>query len=170
MVATSDDLFNLLKTLSIYVSTMSHPAAHTVDEAKRLRGEILGSHCKNLFLKDKKGQLWLIVALESRQIDLKTLPKTIGSARLSFSKPELLMETLGITPGSLTPFALMNDTDLKVQVILDAAMLANEPVNYHPLSNEATTSLSSADLLKFIAHCGHTPRILDFDAIEAVPT
>jgi Ala-tRNA(Pro) deacylase len=122
-----------------------------------------GAHCKSLFLKDKKDQLWLLVALEDRPVDLKTLPKNIGAARLSFGKPELLLEVLGVEPGSVTPFALINDPQGRVRVVLDKGMLDHELLNYHPLTNTATTAISAADLVRFIRSCGHDPVILDFD-------
>ena len=159
MPATREDLFSRLAALNIETKTKDHAPVYTVEEARALRGEISGSHCKNLFLKDKKGVLWLVVTLEDASVDLKTLPKRIGSARLSFGKAELLLEVLGIEPGSVTPFALINDTDIQVQVVLDETMMANEVLNYHPLKNDATTSISSQDLLKFIQSCGHAAQI-----------
>ena len=111
------------------------PRSITVEEARALRGEIAGGHCKNLFLKDDKGQIWLIVCLEDAQVDLKAAPARIGSRRLSFGKPDLLMEVLGVEPGSVTPFGLINDTGRRVNVVLDAAMMAHEQLNYHPLQN-----------------------------------
>ena len=116
-----------------------------------------------MFLKDKKDQLWLIVALEDRRVDLKTLPKNIGAARLSFGRPEVLAQILGVEPGSVTPFALINDTGDRVRVVLDKMMLDRDLLNYHPLKNTATTALAAADLVRFIRSCGHDPLILDFD-------
>lgn len=132
----------------------------TVEEARALRGEIAGGHCKNLFLKDKKDRLWLVVCLEDTPIDLKRLPAAIGSARLSFGRPELLAEVLGVEPGSVTPFALINDAVCRVTVVLAADMMLNETLNYHPLVNTATTSIAAPDLVKFIRACGHEPKIL----------
>ena len=160
MPATREELFARLSELGIETKTKDHAPVYTVEEARALRGQISGGHCKNLFLKDKKGVLWLVVTLEDAQVDLKTLPQKIGSARLSFGRGELLTEVLGIEPGSVTPFALINDTGLKVQVVLDAAMMTHEVLNYHPLKNDATTSVSSQDLLKFVQSCGHTPQIV----------
>ncbi|NNF79320.1 MAG: prolyl-tRNA synthetase associated domain-containing protein [Rhizobiales bacterium] len=160
MPATRDDLFARLAELGIETKTKDHAPVYTVEEARALRGEISGEHCKNLFLKDKKGVLWLVVTLEEAQVDLKALPQKIGSGRLSFGKGELLAEVLGIEPGSVTPFALINDTEQKVQVVLDEAMMAHDVLNYHPLKNDATTSVSSQDLLKFVQSCGHEPQIV----------
>ena len=160
MPATRDDLFARFAELGIETTTKDHDPVYTVEEARALRGEISGGHCKNLFLKDKKGVLWLVVTLEDAQVDLKALPKKIGSGRLSFGKGELLIEVLGIEPGSVTPFSLINDTEQKVQVVLDASMMAHDVLNFHPLKNDATTSVSSQDLLKFVEACGHAPQIV----------
>ena len=160
MPATREDLFARLKFLGISTETLDHPPVFTVEEARALRGDIPGGHCKNLFLKDDKGAIWLIVCLEDAQIDLKTAPARIGSRRLSFGKPDLLMEVLGVEPGSVTPFALINDTARRVNVVLDAAMMANALVNFHPLRNDATTTICSVDLVTFIESCGHTPKIV----------
>ena len=160
MPATREDLFARLKDLGIETKTRDHAPVYTVEEAQALRGEIPGGHCKNLFLKDDKGNIWLIVCLEESQIDLKAAPAKIGSRRLSFGKPELLKEVLGVEPGSVTPFALINDTEKRVNVVLDAAMMAHELVNYHPLENTATTTIRAADLLTFIRSCGHEPKVV----------
>jgi Ala-tRNA(Pro) deacylase len=134
-----------------------------VEESRLLRGQLPGAHCKSLFLKDKKDQLWLVVALERQPVDLKMLPKNIGAARLSFGKPEVLIDILGVEPGSVTPFALINDDGGRVRVVLDKAMLDHDLLNYHPLKNTATTAVTAADLVRFIRSCGHDPLILDFD-------
>jgi len=158
--ASEQDLFQRLDKLNIAATTHRHDPVFTVEEAQRVRGSIPGGHCKNLFLKDKKGELWLVVALEDTQIDLKSLAGQIGAARLSFAKPELLYERLGIEPGSVTPFALINETAKGIHVVLDAAMMEHELVNYHPLTNRATTAIRSDDLLAFIRDCGFEPAIM----------
>ncbi len=160
MPTTRDQLFARLSALGIETVTRQHPPVFTVEEARALRGSILGGHCKNLFLKDDKGAIWLIVGLEDARIDLKSAPARIGSRRLSFGKPDLLMEVLGVEPGSVTPFGLINDTACRTNVILDESMMRHATVNYHPLRNDATTSIRSADLLVFIKSCGHNPRIM----------
>ncbi|RME95118.1 MAG: prolyl-tRNA synthetase associated domain-containing protein [Alphaproteobacteria bacterium] len=162
MPATRAQLFARLDDLGIAHKTVEHPPLFTVEESKRLRGDIPGAHTKNLFLKCKKGTLWLLVALESTQIELKRLHARLGSGRLSFGKPELLREVLGVEPGSVTPFALINDTQQQVSVVLDEAMLACEPLNFHPLENTATTAISKEGLLSFIKSCGHEPRVMSF--------
>lgn len=161
MTAKRHDLFARLDQLGIDHQTVEHPALHTVEESKRLRGDIPGAHTKNLFLKCKKGSLWLIVALEATPVDLKRLHGRLGSGRLSFGSPELLRAVLGVEPGSVTPFALINDSDTAASVVLDAAMLECDPLNFHPLENTATTAISRQGLLDFIASCGHVPRVVD---------
>jgi len=155
MENTKEDLFERLNHLGIKTQTVEHLPAYTVEDAKALRGELLGAHSKNLFLKDKKGQLWLIVCLEDRNINMKTLRDKIGSAHLSFGKPDLLMEVLGVLPGSISPFALINDSELRVRVVLDHEMMTFDYLNFHPLENTATTQISRGALLKFIKFCGH---------------
>jgi len=161
MAMTPDDLLDHLDSLGLETTTHQHAAVFTVDESKALRGDMPGGHCKSLFLKDKKGQLWLVVALEDRAIDMKELRRRIGAAQLSFGKPELLAEVLAVEPGSVTPFALVNDPDHRVNVILDAEMMTYDPLNYHPLINTATTAIAPADLLAFIAECGHQARVVE---------
>ena len=160
MPATPDDLFAFLDSLGITHKTVTHAPLFTVEQSQALRGTIPGGHTKNLFLKDKKDRLYLVVALGSAHIDLKTLHKQLGSDRLSFGRPELLMEVLGVPAGSVTPFALLNDRDHRVTVILDADMMRHERLNYHPLENTATTNIAREDLVRFIRSCGHEPRIV----------
>ena len=157
MSATRDDLLARLAELGIETTTHEHPPLHTVEESQALRGEIAGAHTKNLFLKDKKGVLWLITALEDTPIDLKTLHKQLGSGRLSFGKPELMREVLGVEPGSVTAFTLINESARDVNFVLDEALLAYETLNFHPLVNTATTSIARQDFLKFVVACGHEP-------------
>ena len=160
MTATQEDLFALFDKLGVKTTTHLHAAVFTVDENRALRGELAGGHCKCLFLKDKKGALWLVVTLEDRAVDMKALRHVIGSAPLSFAKPELLRQVLGVEPGSVTPFALINDTAGRVNVVLDAEMMNFELLNYHPLVNTATTAIGARDLLKFIGAGGHQPQIV----------
>ena len=157
MPATPDALFARLAELGIETKTIEHPPLHTVAESKKLRGELPGGHCKNLLLRDKKKRNWLVVTLEDKPVDMKSLPEKIGAGRLSFASAERLMEFLGVNPGSVTPFALMNDSAQQVTVVLDEEMLAYELLNYHPLENTRTTAISRDNLLRFIAACGHRP-------------
>ena len=164
---TPEQLFARFDRLGIAHRTYTHPPVFTVAEAVALRGQLPGGHCKSLFLKDKKGGLWLIVALEERRIDLKRLADRLEAPRFSFGNAELLFQVLGVRPGSVTPFALANDSAQRVTVVLDKGMLDHEPLNYHPLENDRTTAISPADLLRFIAGCGHRARIVDLEAAAA---
>ena len=166
MPATPEALLRRLDALGIRHATHHHPAVFTVAESTALRGELPGGHCKSLFLKDRKDGLWLVVLLEHRQLDLKALADRLAAPRFSFGSPALLSTVLGVTPGSVTPFALINDGERRVRVVLDAEMLEQDPLNYHPLVNTATTAVSPADLLKFIAGCGHEPRIIAMAGLE----
>jgi Ala-tRNA(Pro) deacylase len=163
--ATVDDLFARLEGLGIEARTVEHPPVFTVEEAKALRGELPGAHIKNLFLRNKKGAMWLVVCLEDRQIDLKALAAALGAGRFSFGSAERLMRHLGILPGAVTPFAVINDAAGAVQVVLDQAMLAESPINCHPLVNHMTTALAPDGLVRFLEAEGHAPLILDLDAL-----
>ncbi len=160
MPKTPEDLLQHLAVLGIETATHDHPPLRTVEESKALRGQLPGGHCKNLYLRDKKKRDWLIVALEDREIDLKALSKAIGAPGLSFGRPERLLEALGVVPGAVTPFALVNDGECRVRVVLDREMLDRSPLNYHPLINTRTTAIRPDDLLRFIRDCGHEPEIL----------
>ena len=160
MPATRQDLFARLAELGIASQTVEHEAVFTVAESSKLERELPGGHTKNLFLKDKKDRLFLVVALGHAHIDLKTLHKKLGADRLSFAEASLLRKVLGVPAGSVTPFALINDKARRVTVILDADMMRHERLNYHPLENTATTNIARDDLLLFIRACGHEPRIL----------
>ncbi|MBI1330612.1 MAG: prolyl-tRNA synthetase associated domain-containing protein [Alphaproteobacteria bacterium] len=148
-----------LEALGIAFVTHTHAPVFTVEEAAALRGNLPGGHTKNLFLKDKRDALWLVVAREDLRLDLNGLSKQLGSPRFSFGPAELLIETLGIAPGSVTPFSLMNDTEGKVRCVLDAGMMAFDPLNFHPLRNDRTTALSPDNLVRFIRDTGHEPLI-----------
>jgi Ala-tRNA(Pro) deacylase len=140
---------------------VTHPPLFTVGESQTLRGTIPGGHTKNLFLKDKKGALFLVTAPEDALIELKSLHRLLGaSGRFSFGAAELMRETLGIEPGAVTPLAAINDTDRRVSVVLDAALMRHDIINCHPLTNTMTTSIARADLLKFLEATGHPPRIV----------
>jgi Ala-tRNA(Pro) deacylase len=164
MSLAPEQLLQRLTELGIGHRTFAHPAVFTVEEARQHTGHLPGGHCKSLFLKDRQGGLWLLVCLDQRRIDTGRLARTLGSPRLSFGKPELLADALGVTPGSVTPFALINDRDHRVQPLLDQAMLAHDELNFHPLTNRATTTIAAADLPRFLAACGHQPRVIDLDA------
>ena len=164
MAATREDLSAFLSKIGVATETVSHPPLFTVEQSRALRGEIAGAHTKNLFLKDKKGALFLVVASEASTIDLKRLHDRIGaSGRLSFGKAELLSEVLGVAPGAVTPLGLINDTPGRVSVVLDAELMTNDKINCHPLVNTATTTFAAADLIAFIRATGHEPSIIALD-------
>lgn len=165
MAASRDDLFRRLSELGICVTTVEHDAVFTVAESSKLARALPGGDSKNLFLKDKKGRMFLVVALSTTRVDLKRLGKAVGASdRLSFGKPELLVEVLGVQPGSVTPFALINDIRQRVTVVLDADMMTFERLNFHPLENTATTNIARDDLVRFVRACGHEPRVLPLNA------
>jgi Ala-tRNA(Pro) deacylase len=162
-----DDLIDFLKGLGVAVDLVDHPPVYTVAEARALRGAIPGGHTKNLFLRDKKGALYLLVALEDAVIDLKRLHTLIGaSGRLSFGSAELLAETWGVNPGSVTPFGAINDTTGRVRVVLEKTMMELERLNFHPLINTQTIGLASAELVRFLRSTGHEPEIIQFAAAQ----
>ena len=160
MPATPDELFAALDRLGIAHPTVSHPPLFTVEQSRGLRGTIAGGHTKNLFLKDKKGRLFLVTALEEAQIGLKSLHRLLdASGRFSFGSADLLRETLGVEPGAVTPFGAINDTVGRVTIILDQALMAHATINAHPLVNTMTTSIAREDLVKFLEATRHKPLI-----------
>ncbi len=165
---TRIDLINLLDTLGVEAETIDHPAVFRVGEGEEIKASIPGAHTKNLFLKDAKDQLWLISAQDSTVIDLKRLHSVIGSARLSFGSPALMEETLGVTPGSVTAFGLINDADHRVRFVLDRHLAEAARLNFHPLTNTATTGVSQAGFRAFLAAVGATPLIVDFAAMAVI--
>jgi Ala-tRNA(Pro) deacylase len=158
------DLFAFLDRHAIAHATLQHAPVFSVGEGEAIKAALPGGHSKNLFLKDAKDQLWLISALGETRIDLKRLPAAIGAARLSFGSPALMAETLGVTPGSVTAFGLINDTGRRVRFVADAALMAADPVNFHPLTNTATTAVSQAGFRAFLAALGVEPLVVDFSA------
>lgn len=159
-----EQLMARLDALGIAYTSHRHAPVFTVEEAKALRGELPGHHIKNLFLRNKKGAMWLAVIDEDRTVDLAALADRLGAGRFSFGSPERLLTHLGVLPGAVTPMALINDTAHAVQPVLDARLLSGGPVNCHPLVNDMTLTIAAADLLRFIEACGHRPTVLDFDA------
>ena len=168
MPASPADLFALLDAHGVEHRTLEHPAVFRVEEGLEIKAQLPGGHTKNLFLKDAKGQIWLVCALGETRVDLKRLPVEVGAARLSFGSPELMKEVLGVTPGSVTIFALINDADRRVKLVLDAALLAPEPVNFHPLTNTATTAVSQAGLKAFLKALDITAQVVDFEHLRPV--
>jgi Ala-tRNA(Pro) deacylase len=169
MPATREDLMRMLGGLGISVKTVEHAPLFTVEQSQALRGEIAGAHTKNLFLKDKKGALFLVTTSEDATIDLKQIHHRIGAnGRVSFGNPTLLMDTLGVPPGAVTPFGVINDEAARVTVLLDRALIASQTINCHPLENTATTSIATTDLLAFLRATGHEPRIVAISSADAL--
>ena len=159
MPATPDDLFAFLDRLGIAHKTTTHPPLFTVEQSQALRGTIPGGHTKNLFLKDKKDTVFLVVAPEEARVDLKTLHHKLGASRFSFGSAALLEELLGVSPGAVTAFGAINDTSARVNVVLDAGLMQHASINCHPLVNTMTTSIARDGLVKFLRATGHVPRI-----------
>ena len=152
-------VYQRFSALGIGWETHPHAPVFTVDEARDLRGSLPGLHTKNLFLKDRKGRHWLVVAREDLAVDLNGLAKQIGAPRFSFGKTEQMIELLGVPPGAVNPFAVMNDRERRVTVVLDAK-LARGMLNFHPMRNDRTTAISAGDLMRFLQDCGHEPMVV----------
>jgi Ala-tRNA(Pro) deacylase len=162
---TRADLFAFLDELGVQHRTLDHPAVFRVGEGDEIKAALPGAHTKNLFLKDAKDQLWLISAEGHTQIDLKRLPPVIGSGRLSFGNAALMEKTLGVTPGSVTAFGLINDAGHRVRFVLDRVLAEAKQVNFHPLTNTATTGVSREGFRRFLAALGVEPLVVDFEAM-----
>ena len=167
MPATRDALMAHLEALGFKTQTIEHAAVFTVAESEAVERDLPGGHTKNLFLKDAKGRLFLVVAESHTAVDLKTLHKAIGAARLSFGKADLLMEVLGVPPGSVTAFAVMNDTASRVSVVVDRALMGYDTINCHPLVNTATTNIARDDLVTFLRATGHEPAVVSLAGTDA---
>jgi Ala-tRNA(Pro) deacylase len=163
MLTEIDEILRRLDALEIESETFHHPAVFTVEESLQHTAHLPGAHVKNLFLKDKKGKIWLITCRHDLRVDLNALSRRLGAARFSFGRPELLKEVLGVEPGSVTPLALVNDTDGRVQPVLDKGLLDHAQINCHPLRNTASTAIGSADLVRFMRSCGHEPIVSEID-------
>ena len=159
---TQKALLSRLTELDIDATTIQHRPMHTVEDGEAVLQDVPGGRCKSLFLKDKKGALWLVVMLGEDRLDTGALQKSLGAARLSFGNSELMWSVLGVEPGSVTPFAVINETANVVQVVLQRRMMEMDLLNYHPLRNDATTTLSPLDRLKFMRAMGHVPLVMDF--------
>lgn len=161
MAIGRNELLAQLDALGIHVKTADHPPLHTVEESQRLRGTIAGAHTKNLFVKDRKDRYFLLVVDEMASVDLKTVHHSIGaSGKVSFGKPEALLAWLGVVPGSVSVFGVINDTERQVTVVLDSDLMENAVINAHPLTNTATTSITRQDLLVFLESVDHPPLVL----------
>ena len=165
MPLASTDLLALLEKLGVAHRTVRHTPVFTVAESRELRADFPGGHSKNLFLRNKKGRMWLVTCLEDRDIDLKVLAERLGAGRFSFASAERLMGYLGVIPGAVTPFAVINDHQQAVSMVVDAGLLAHDPLNFHPLDNAMTTAISPDDLIRFLEHARHAPQIVDLDLL-----
>ena len=161
MLKTQEDLLNVLAQINIEYSNHEHPAVYTVEQADQHHAGIEGVHSKNLFFKDKKKNLFLVVTLSDKPIVIKEMAKKIGAKSPSFGKPDLLAHVLGVIPGAVTPFAVINAEDHAIKVILDEEMMEHKLLNFHPLVNTATTTIAAEDLVKFLEHCNQ-----DFEIIR----
>ncbi len=159
------DVLARLDALGIEHVTVCHPPLHTVEEARRLRGPVRGAHVKNLFLRNKRGTMWLVALLAHRRVDLRALGDVLGSGRLSFGSATRLMQRLGVRPGSVTPLAVIHDVERAVHVVLDQGLFEHAHVNVHPLVNDKTTRMRTADLVRFLEAEDHAPRIVDLGAL-----
>lgn len=156
------ELLEHLGELGIETTTRTHEPVFTVEQAKTVRADLPGTHCKNLFLKNKKGRMWLVVLPEDHPLDLRDLGEQLGSGRLSFGSERRLDEHLGVIPGAVTPLALVNDTDAAVQIVFERSVLEEPgPINCHPLDNSMTTAIRPTDLVRFLESTGHPPLVLD---------
>ena len=162
-------LLALFDKLGVSHATLDHPAVFRVGEGGAIKAKIPGAHTKNLFLKDARGDLWLVCARDDTAIDLKRLHTVIGAARLSFGPAALMAETLGVTPGSVTLFALANDPLHRVRLVLDLALAEADEVSFHPLENTATTTVDQAGLRTFLDHLGREPLVVDFPRLVLCP-
>ncbi|MCF4167490.1 prolyl-tRNA synthetase associated domain-containing protein [Zavarzinia compransoris] len=167
MALTDTELLAQLDALGIPHRTVAHEAAHTVEEARRHRGTLPGGHAKNLFLKDRKGGFWLVVAEEEVRVDITAIEKHLGAPRLSFASAEAMVALLGVEPGSVTPFALANESAADVRLVLDSGLAALDPLNFHPLRNDRTTAIGRDDFLRFLEAVGHAPVMVDVAAVAA---
>ncbi|QTN19758.1 prolyl-tRNA synthetase associated domain-containing protein [Brevundimonas sp. AJA228-03] len=159
-----DSLLQWMGERAITGATTDHDAVFRVEEGLELKASLPGAHTKNLFLKDRKGRLWLISARQDTVIDLKAAPRIIGSDRLSFGNEALMFETLGVRPGSVTALGLINDVDRRVTFVLDRRLWQADIVNFHPLTNTATTALTQAAFRQFLAAIDREPLVIDFNA------
>lgn len=160
-------LFELFDELGIHHRTVEHPPVFTVEEAEAHTGHLPGAHTKNLFLEDRTGGLWLVSCLADQRVKVNALARLLGAPRMSFARPERLLEVLGVVPGAVTPFALINDVGRRVRPVVDEKLLRHAEVNFHPVDNAATTTIASLDLLKFLDALDYVPLLIDLDVTLA---
>jgi Ala-tRNA(Pro) deacylase len=166
MLRTADEMLDHLRSLDIETRTHRHPAVFTVEEAMEHTHHLEGGHTKNLFIEDRKGGLWLVTCLDQQVVRVNALARLLEAPRFSFASADRLREVLGVEPGSVTPFALVNDREHRVTPVWDQKMLATAYLNFHPLENTATTTIAASDLMRFARSTGHEPVLLDLDATQ----
>ncbi|SBT07952.1 Aminoacyl-tRNA editing enzymes YbaK, ProX (fragment) [Candidatus Accumulibacter aalborgensis] len=161
----SQPLMTMLEEFGIASATVEHPSLRTIDDSRRLRGDLPGAHAKSLFLKDRRGGYWLLVALEQTRIDLRVAASVLQAPRFSFASMDELSRLLGVVPGAVSPFAAVNDVHGRVCVVIEQRVLASELINCHPLRNDRTTTIATLDLVRFLEQIGHPPRIIDLSGL-----
>lgn len=159
-----DELIARMTACGVVLTVHHHPAVFTVAESQKIDAQIPGAHTRNMFLKDKKGAMFLVTLRHDTPVDLKKLSDVLGAGRFSFGSPERLWDNLGVRPGSVTPLAIVNDTAHAVTLVLEAGMMAEDIVNFHPLVNTMTVGMTPDGLLKFLDSIGVQPRVVDLGA------
>ena len=159
---TPESLIDKLESLNVVFTSHHHPPLRTVEDSKKYRDNMSGTHVKNLYLRDKKKRNYLIVAEEDRVIDLKSLHAIIGSDRLSFGSADRLFEMLGVRPGAVSPFTLINDPEHQVSLSIDAELMMAERLYFHPLVNDMTLGVTPEGLSRFLAATGHQAQLINF--------
>ena len=145
-----------LRGLGIACARHEHPPVATVEAAAEHWADIDATHCKNLFLRNQKGDRhYLLILIHSKKADLRAVADQIGDGKLSFASPDRLMTHLGLTPGSVSPFGLINDRAHTVRVVIDRDLRSVERLSFHPNINTVTFVVSAADFARFLESCGH---------------
>jgi Ala-tRNA(Pro) deacylase len=163
---TSDELLHLLDKEGIDHHTVEHAPMWTVEDAKALRAPSGFGHTKNLFVRNKKGQMWLLTLHEDRKVDLKAVAKLVGTNRFSFASPERLMRYLGVIPGAVSAFSILNDVHRRVEFFIDEALMRDPALHLHPLVNTRTTTIDRIVLLNFLERKGYPQQVLEFSTID----
>jgi len=165
---TEKNILKLLQNQGFSFKIYNHEALYTVNDSSEKRGKIKGAHSKNLFLKNKKNNFFLISCLENRQVDLKKMTKCLNLGNISFAKEDPLFKWLGVQPGSVTPFGLLNDINNKVEFYLDSGFLTHETINFHPLVNTSTINLLVNDFINFLIENNKKVNIFSFDTYSLI--
>lgn len=160
-MSAEEQLYADLKAAGIDYAVHEHPAVFTVEESRTIKTEIECLHTKNLFLKDAGGAFFLLTVPAEARIDLKRVHPLLRCRRLSFGKPDAMERLIGVTPGSVTPLAMINAGPGAITLVLDNELAVDQPVGVHPLRNTATLTLAGNDILALAKGWGHEPRIVD---------